>query len=99
LSAPTYDRACEWVSETYRRSGVDVRVGIKLYSKFLAAALDEIHLDADQAVVLAAEIERLGVATAAELGADTLVERIVAEMTANQSVIIGRGEIGAWARV
>jgi SAM-dependent methyltransferase len=64
-----------------------------------ATALDEIHLDADQAVVLAADIERLGVATAAELGADTLVERIIAEMTANQSVIIGRAEIGAWSRV
>jgi len=28
--APTYDRACEWVSETYRRTGVDARVGVKL---------------------------------------------------------------------
>jgi ubiquinone/menaquinone biosynthesis C-methylase UbiE len=114
--APTYDRACRWVGETYRRSGADVTVGIKLYSKFLAAglaaptmrmhaviggatALDEIHLDADQAVVLAADIERLGVATADELGADTLVERIIQEMTANQSVIVGRAEIGAWSRV
>jgi len=64
-----------------------------------ANALDEVHLDADQAVVLAADIERLGIATAAELGADTLVERIVREMTENESVIVGRGEIGAWARV
>jgi len=113
---PTYDRACRWVGETYRRTGADVSIGTKLYSKFLAAglagptmrmhaviggatALDEIHLDADQAVVLAADIERLGVATAAELGADTLVERIIAEMTANQSVIIGRAEIGAWSCV
>ena len=114
--APTYDRACQWVGETYRRSGVDVRIGIKLYSKFLAAglaaptmrlhavigganALDEVHLDADQAVVLAADIERLGVATASELGAETLVERIIQEMAANQSVIVGRAEIGAWSRV
>ena len=114
--APTYDRACRWVSETYRRSGVDARVGIKLYSVFEAAglpgptmrmhaviggagALDEVHLDADQAVVLAADIERLGIAMAAELGADTLVERIVKEMTENKSVIIGRAEIGAWARI
>jgi ubiquinone/menaquinone biosynthesis C-methylase UbiE len=114
--APTYDRACQWVGETYRRSGVDVRIGVKLYSKFLAAgptaptmrlhavigganALDEVHLDADQAVVLAADIERLGVATASELGAETLVERIIQEMAANQSVIVGRAEIGAWSRV
>jgi SAM-dependent methyltransferase len=113
--APTYDRACRWVSETYRRSGVDGRMGIKLYATFLAAglpaptmrlhaaigganALDEVHLDADQAVTLAADIVRLGIATASELDADTLAERIIREMAANQSVIIGRAEIGAWSR-
>jgi len=64
-----------------------------------ATALDEVHLDADQAVVLAADIERLGVATARELDAATLVERITNEMVANQSVIIGRAEIGAWSRI
>ena len=113
---PIYDRACQWVSETYRRTGADARIGSKLYSKFLAAglaaptmrlhaviggvtALDEVHLDADQAVVLAADIERLGLATASELDAETLVERITQEMAANQSVIIGRAEIGAWSRV
>jgi ubiquinone/menaquinone biosynthesis C-methylase UbiE len=114
--APTYDRVCQWVGETYRRAGVDVRMGIKLYSTFQAAglatptmrlhavigganALDEVHLDADQAMVLAADIERLGVATASELGIETLVERIIQEMVTNQSVIVGRAEIGAWSRV
>ena len=114
--APIYDRACQWNSETYRRTGVDARTGIKLYSKFLEAglsaptmrmhaiigganALDEVHLDADQTIVLAAEIERLGIATQDEIGVETLVERIIKEMAANQSVIIGRAEIGAWSRV
>ncbi len=115
-SAPTYDRACRWVGESYRRAGVDVRVGVKLHSTFLNAglaaptmrlhaiigganALDEVRLDADQAEVLAADIVRHGIATASELGIETLVERITQEMTANQSVIIGRAEIGAWSRV
>jgi len=114
--APTYDRCCQWLNETYRRSGVDVWIGVKLHSLFMAAglpgpqmrmhaviggagALDEIHLDADQAVTLAGEIERLGVATASELGVETLVERIAREMATNQSVIVGRGEIGAWSHV
>ena len=114
-SVPAYDHACQWVSETYRRSGMDVRMGVKLYSTFLAAGLpgptmrlhaiiggakagDEVHLDADQAMVLAADIERLGVATASELDIETLVDRIIEEMAANQSVIIGRDEIGAWSR-
>jgi hypothetical protein len=61
--APTYGRECQWVGETCRRSGVDVRDGIKLYSKFPAAglhavirganAVDEVQLDAAEAVVLA----------------------------------------------
>ena len=113
---PTYDRAYQWVSETYRRSGMDVRMGAKLYSTFCAAGLagpimrmhsiigganacDEVHLDADQAMVLASEIERLGMATASELDIETLVERITQEMAANQSIIVGRAEIGAWSRV
>jgi hypothetical protein len=61
--------------------------------------MEEIHLDADQAVTLESDIVRLGLATASELGVGTLVERIAQEMAANQSVIIGRGEIGAWCRV
>jgi hypothetical protein len=32
-----------------------------------ANASDEVHLDADQALVLASDIERLGIATASEL--------------------------------
>ena len=45
------------------------------------------------------ELVRLGVATAAEVGLDTLHERMLAEVIANDSVIVGRSEIGAWARV
>jgi SAM-dependent methyltransferase len=64
-----------------------------------ANALDEVHLDADQAVVLANDIVERGIATASELGVETLVDRIIEEMTANRSVIVGRGEIGAWSRI
>jgi len=81
-----------------------------LYSKFLAAGLARPRcgctrssvarrLDADRTVVLTADIERPGVVTASELGAETLVERIIREMVENQSVIVGRAEIGAWSLV
>jgi ubiquinone/menaquinone biosynthesis C-methylase UbiE len=113
---PTYDVMSEWIDETLRRTGVDVRMGIKLYSTFLAAglaeptmrlqaviggakALDEAHFEADLAVTLGAVTEETGVATADELDADSLVDRIVQEMIANQSVIIGRAVIGAWTRL
>jgi protein-L-isoaspartate O-methyltransferase len=45
------------------------------------------------------ELVRLGVATLAEVDIDTLHERMLAEVIANESVIVGRSEIGAWARV
>ncbi len=44
-------------------------------------------------------IERLGIATAAQIGIETLAARIIEEATANASVLVGRSEIGAWARV
>ena len=114
--APTYDRTCRWVTETYSRSGVDIRIGPKLHSMFQAAgipaptmrmhavigganALDEVHLDADQAFILADEIVRLGLATPDELDIETLFERLILEMAENGSVIIGRGEIGVWSRL
>jgi len=45
------------------------------------------------------EMERLGVATEIGVEIDTLAERIYAEMTAKESVIVARGEIGAWSKV
>jgi ubiquinone/menaquinone biosynthesis C-methylase UbiE len=113
---PTYDKMSEWIDETFLRTGMDVRMGIKLYSTFLAAglvaptmrlhaiiggekAVEEVHFEADAAITLAAAMERTGVATADELGADTLIERITQEMSANGSVIIGRADIGAWSRL
>jgi hypothetical protein len=60
---------------------------------------DPLHLVADLVETLADTIERLGVATAAEIGLETLAERMISEATANGSVILGRFEVGAWSRV
>jgi SAM-dependent methyltransferase len=113
---PTYDTICEWIDETFRRTGMEARMGVKLYSTFLAAGLpaptmrlqaliggakasDVVRFEADLAITLAAAMEKTGVATADELGADSLIQRIGQEMSANQSVIVGRAEIGAWTRL
>jgi SAM-dependent methyltransferase len=113
---PAHDQLCQWLTETFRRSGADVRMGIKLYSTFLAAglpaptvrlhaiiggaeAVDEIHLEADIVVTLVAEIERLGVATAGEIGHASLVDSVRQELSANRGVIVGRAEMGAWSRI
>ena len=45
------------------------------------------------------DMVRLGVATAADVGIETLADRLVDEVIANGSVIVGRSEIGAWTRV
>ena len=60
---------------------------------------DRLHLMADVARTLLPEMERLGVATAADVGIDTLVARMHDEIAASGSVIVGRSEIGAWSRV
>jgi len=39
------------------------------------------------------------VATASEVGIETLAERMIDEAIANASVIVARSEIGAWSRV
>lgn len=44
-------------------------------------------------------IERVGVATAAEIDADTLNDRLLGELRRNGGVIAGRSEIGAWCRL
>ena len=53
----------------------------------------------DLVCILVPEMERLGVATAGEVDSETLAERVLAEVIATGSVIVGRSEIGAWSRV
>ena len=63
------------------------------------ASWDCVHLVTDLAKTLGASMERLGVASAAELDLETLAERIHDEIVTMNSVILGRSEIGAWSRV
>jgi SAM-dependent methyltransferase len=112
-----YDRGWELVDETFRRSGADPTMGIKLHATFVAAGLpppsmrmesviaggkscsDVVHFEMDVVGTLVPEMERLGVATADEAAAETLADRVLAEAAASESVIVGRGEVGAWSRV
>jgi SAM-dependent methyltransferase len=60
---------------------------------------DPLNLVADLAGTLADAMERLGIATTAELGLDTLADRMIREASATRSVIQGRFEVGAWSRL
>jgi SAM-dependent methyltransferase len=111
-----YDRGWGLVDETFRKSGADPLMGIKLHATFIAAGLpapsmrlesviagggtssDQVHFEMDVVETLVPEMERLGVATASDVHADTLADRVLEEVTATDSVIVGRSEIGAWSR-
>jgi len=111
-----YDRAWQLVDQTFRLSGADPQMGIKLHATFVAAGLpvpsmrlesviaggasssDLVHFEMDVVGTLVPEMERLGVATAADIDAERLAQRVFDEVIASNSVIVGRSEIGAWSR-
>lgn len=47
---------------------------------------------------MSGDMVRLGVATADEIGFETLAERMSAEVIANNCVLVGYSQIGAWSR-
>jgi hypothetical protein len=57
------------------------------------------HFEVDPVRTLLPEIERLGLATTAEIDIDTYADRVHDELIATGGVIVGRAEVGAWARV
>jgi 2-polyprenyl-3-methyl-5-hydroxy-6-metoxy-1,4-benzoquinol methylase len=114
---PSYDRAWQLVDDSFRATGADMIMGIKLHSVFVGAGLpaptlrlesviagggdcmDHIHFEVDPVRTMLPHIERLGLATAAEVDIDTYADRVRDELIATGGVIVGRAEIGAWARV
>jgi SAM-dependent methyltransferase len=114
---PAYDRGWELVDETFRRSGADPTMGIKLHTTFLAAGLpapsmrmesvigggtnsaDQVHFEMDVVETLAPEIRRLEISTDEGDDLETWAERTLTDVIANNSVIVGRAEVGAWSRI
>ncbi len=62
-------------------------------------SLPWLRLFKDLIATLLPEIERGGVATAHEVGVETLVERMSKEANASSSVLFGHYQIGAWVKV
>lgn len=61
-------------------------------------SIDQVHFKTDLAETLVVEMQRLGVATADQIGIDTLADRIGNEVVTNGAVIVGRSETCAWCR-
>lgn len=61
-------------------------------------AADLVRLTSEIVISLLPEIERLGLATQAEIAPETLSRRMIDETNSLGSVLVGRSEVGAWAR-
>jgi SAM-dependent methyltransferase len=74
-------------------------MGLEAFVGGGAGGAEGLKLIADLMETMLPTIERAGVATAAEVGLETLAARMFHEAVTNDSVIVGRYEIGAWSRV
>ncbi len=54
---------------------------------------------AELTIVLAPTMEQQGVASLVTIGCDTLIDRVIQDVSANHSMVVGRAQIGAWSRV
>jgi len=103
-----------WFLQTLAAAHIEPRMGLRLYRCLVDAGLSAPTLTLETAVVGGPEaptwgwanlvrgivpvMERLGVATAAEVDADTLAERLLAELRSEEGVVIAPPMVGAWAR-
>lgn len=109
----SWDRCCELIAGTITANGADPQVGMKFHSLFAGAGLpapamryesiigagpDEVRLTTDIIVTLLPDMERLGLVAPGEIRLDTLAERVLADVRASGSVVVGRSDIGAWCR-
>ena len=63
-----------------------------------ATSSDQVHFEMDLVGTLASEMERLGLVTAEELDAENYADRVLDEVKATDSVVVGRSEVAAWSR-
>ena len=112
---PLFDRTGTLLVETYQRAGVDVQMGLKLYSAFIAAGLPAPSIRAERPIGGGPDypgyhyfaetvrtalplMEQVGVATAEEIGIETLYERLRDEVVRLDGVIGWPSLMGAWSR-
>jgi SAM-dependent methyltransferase len=112
---PLWGQAHRWLVDTLEKAGIERRMGPSLFTAFRAAGLPAPRLlveavaeggpDAPAwgwANIVSAAIplmERLGVATRAEVNPSTLADRLLAETLASDGCVIGPPMTGAWVNV
>jgi SAM-dependent methyltransferase len=63
-----------------------------------ATSADVLRIMSDLIATLLPEMERLGIVTVSEVGAETLFDRMKSESIAGTNLLVGHFQIGAWAR-
>jgi SAM-dependent methyltransferase len=63
-----------------------------------ANSADQVHFTTDAAITLLSDMESLGLVAPGEIDPETLAERVLDDVTASDSVVVGRSEVGAWSR-
>jgi len=102
-----------WFLETLEKAGIESQMGLKLYTLFAEAGLPTPRMLTEATVQGGPDapawawanvvsgvvplIEKLGVATRAEVDPPTLADRLLAEATAAGAYFIGPPMTGAWA--
>jgi ubiquinone/menaquinone biosynthesis C-methylase UbiE len=110
-----FTQARRWLLEAFAAGGAESDMGSKLYATFLHAGLPAPNMTATQIACgptspgyeqmvqvlrsLLPLIERNGIATLAEIGIDTLGQRLHEDAVANDRVVFLSRAVGAWARV
>jgi ubiquinone/menaquinone biosynthesis C-methylase UbiE len=64
-----------------------------------ANSMDVMYLLTSLITTLLPEMEAKGVATASEVGLETLLDRMSREVVANSSILVGNFQVGAWTKV
>ena len=112
---PLLDKCLAWITATYESIGADPDMGSHLFGAFRSAGLiaelhgitrieggpDAVAYDfaAETIRSLLPYMEQFGVATAEEIGLDTLAERLRRDAVAGNNCIFLPRLVGAWARV
>jgi SAM-dependent methyltransferase len=112
--APTFESAISWMKQTLTATGARMQLGLELYPVFLAAGLPAPTLRMDAMIGGSSEfpyellvgaiqslvpvMEKLKIATAADVELSTLEERMRDEVFRNKGIVVSPGLIGAWSR-
>lgn len=111
---PLFDRCLHYITEVYTRVGLEPDMGSRLFATFRAAGLKpeligSVRIEGpwgsapyeyfvESLRILAPVIEKTGIASASDIGLDTLAERLRSTAVSGEHCFHFPRIIGAWAR-